>query len=204
MPNKSMTTTLPAWLSILIVGSIVGVSMGRAQSMGLYLAPITQALGIGRESFGLAMALTQLLMGIGAPLSGGLIDRFGAGPADHGLRPVNHRRPVVHVCGDHLGASTRQRRPDGVRRQRHRRHLAGGHGQAGWLPAQAPERHRLGRHGGRYWRLRGPTGHAPFDRNGGLATEPALADDNHGAADPARLADQRPTGQRRCRQAAEL
>jgi predicted MFS family arabinose efflux permease len=80
MPSKSVTTTLPAWLSILIVGSIVGVSMGRAQSMGLYLAPITQALGIGRESFGLAMALTQLLMGVGAPLSGGLIDRFGAGP----------------------------------------------------------------------------------------------------------------------------
>jgi predicted MFS family arabinose efflux permease len=80
MPSKSATTTLPLWLSILIVGSIVGVSMGRAQSMGLYLTPITQALGIGRESFGLAMALTQLLMGIGAPLSGGLIDRFGAGP----------------------------------------------------------------------------------------------------------------------------
>ena len=80
MSSKSMTTTLPLWLSILIVGSIVGVSMGRAQSMGLYLAPITQALGIGRESFGLAMALTQLLMGVGAPLSGGLIDRFGAGP----------------------------------------------------------------------------------------------------------------------------
>src|SRR5215510_2395605 len=80
MPTTSMRANLPLWLAILIVGIIVGVSMGRAQSMGLYLAPITQALGIGRESFGLAMALTQLLMGIGAPLSGGLIDRFGAGP----------------------------------------------------------------------------------------------------------------------------
>lgn len=70
---------LPLWLLILIVGIIVGLSMGRAQSMGLYLAPVTKALNVGRESFGLAMALTQLLMGIGAPLSGALIDKFGAG-----------------------------------------------------------------------------------------------------------------------------
>jgi predicted MFS family arabinose efflux permease len=79
MPNTSSKTVLPLWLLILIVGIIVGVSMGRAQSMGLYLSPITKALDIGREPFGLAMALAQLLMGIGAPLSGGLIDKFGAG-----------------------------------------------------------------------------------------------------------------------------
>ncbi len=80
MQATRLRPTLPLWMLILIVGIIVGVSMGRAQSMGLYLTPITQALGIGRESFGLAMALTQLLMGLGAPLAGGLIDRFGAGP----------------------------------------------------------------------------------------------------------------------------
>jgi predicted MFS family arabinose efflux permease len=71
--------TLPIWLLILIVGIIVGVSTGRAQSMGLYLPPITRALDVGREPFALAMALAQLMMGLGAPLSGGLIDRFGAG-----------------------------------------------------------------------------------------------------------------------------
>jgi predicted MFS family arabinose efflux permease len=70
---------LPLWALIAIVGVIVGVSMGRAQSMGLYLAPVTRALDVGREPFGLAMALAQLMMGVGAPLSGGLIDRFGAG-----------------------------------------------------------------------------------------------------------------------------
>jgi predicted MFS family arabinose efflux permease len=80
MPNTSSRSSVPFWLLILLVGSIVGISMGRAQSMGLYLAPVSQSLGIGRETFGLAMALTQLLMGLGAPLSGGLIDRFGIGP----------------------------------------------------------------------------------------------------------------------------
>jgi len=75
MPHRA----LPLWALILIVGTIVGLSMGRAQSMGLYLAPITRALGVGRESFGLAMALAQLTMGFGAPFSGALIDKFGAG-----------------------------------------------------------------------------------------------------------------------------
>ena len=70
---------LPFWLLIGIVGVIVGVSMGRAQSMGLYLPPVTTALGVGRESFGLAMAMAQLMMGLCAPMSGLLIDKFGAG-----------------------------------------------------------------------------------------------------------------------------
>jgi predicted MFS family arabinose efflux permease len=79
MQRESTNRTLPLWLLILIVGTIVGLSMGRAQSMGLYLAPVTRALDIGREPFGLAMAIAQLTMGIGAPFSGALIDRFGAG-----------------------------------------------------------------------------------------------------------------------------
>src|SRR6266550_3430711 len=79
MQRQSANPALPLWLLILIVGIIVGVSMGRAQSMGLYLSPVTKALDIGREPFGLAMALAQLTMGLGAPFSGGLIDKFGAG-----------------------------------------------------------------------------------------------------------------------------
>jgi predicted MFS family arabinose efflux permease len=79
MQSDSPRLAPPLWLLILIVGIIVGVSMGRAQSMGLYLKPVTLSLSIGREPFALAMALSQLLMGIGAPLSGALIDKFGAG-----------------------------------------------------------------------------------------------------------------------------
>ena len=79
MQRQSANPALPLWLLILIVGTIVGVSMGRTQSMGLYLPPVTKALDIGREPFGLAMALAQLTMGLGAPFSGGLIDKFGAG-----------------------------------------------------------------------------------------------------------------------------
>lgn len=77
--SSSSQAILPLWLLILIVGTIVGVSMGRAQSMGLYMQPVTSALNIGREAFALSIASTQLLMGVGAPFSGALIDTFGAG-----------------------------------------------------------------------------------------------------------------------------
>ena len=71
--------SLPLWLVILTAGTIIGIAMGRGQVMGLYQLPMTKALGVGRETFGLAMALAQLTMGLGAPFSGALIDKFGAG-----------------------------------------------------------------------------------------------------------------------------
>ena len=77
--KQETSSALPLWALILIVGLIVGISMGRAQSMGLYLLPVTKTLNVGREPFGLAMALAQLLMGLFAPVTGALIDKHGAG-----------------------------------------------------------------------------------------------------------------------------
>ena len=42
MQPSATRTALPFWLLIVIVGIIVGISMGRAQSMGLYLKPVTR------------------------------------------------------------------------------------------------------------------------------------------------------------------
>jgi len=80
MMSKQSREALPLWLVVVLVGLIVGISMGRTQSMGLYLPQVTSSLGVGREAFGLSMALAQIMMGIGAPFAGGLIDRYGAGP----------------------------------------------------------------------------------------------------------------------------
>ncbi|WP_026362387.1 MFS transporter [Geopsychrobacter electrodiphilus] len=56
---------------------IVILSMGIRQSFGLYLQPITQALAVGRETFGLAIALQNLCFGLVQPLVGLLADRIG-------------------------------------------------------------------------------------------------------------------------------
>ena len=79
MSSPVVKTTLPFWLLMLIIWFVVALSMGRSQSMGLYLSPVTAALGTGREAFGLAMAMSQLMMGVFAPISGAMIDRYGAG-----------------------------------------------------------------------------------------------------------------------------
>src|SRR5689334_12157230 len=67
------------WLTIASAGAIVGISMGLRQVMGLYLPPMTKDLGISREGFGLAIALANLVWGLGAPIAGAVSDKFGAG-----------------------------------------------------------------------------------------------------------------------------
>lgn len=77
--SEQKSIGLPFWLTLIIIWLIVGISVGRAQSMGLYLPGVSTKLGVGREVYSFSMALTFLLMGIGAPFSGGLVDKFGAG-----------------------------------------------------------------------------------------------------------------------------
>jgi MFS family permease len=71
--------TRPLWLVILCAGLIVGVAMGIRQVMGLYLPPMTKDLGIGREPFSTAMAVANLVWGLGAVFAGIVADRYGAG-----------------------------------------------------------------------------------------------------------------------------
>jgi predicted MFS family arabinose efflux permease len=69
----------PLWVVVLSAGLIVGVAMGLRQVMGLYLPPMTAALGIGVEPFSTAMAVANLIWGIGAVFAGMVADRYGAG-----------------------------------------------------------------------------------------------------------------------------
>ncbi len=70
---------LPIWVVILAAGIIVGLAMGLRQVMGLYLKPMTMELGVGREAFSTAMAVANLIWGIGAVFSGAIADKYGAG-----------------------------------------------------------------------------------------------------------------------------
>jgi predicted MFS family arabinose efflux permease len=60
---------------IIFSALIVFLVMGARQTLGLFLAPVTEALDVGRETFSLALALQNLMFGL--PLLGILADRIG-------------------------------------------------------------------------------------------------------------------------------
>ena len=51
--------------------------MGIRQSFGIFLTPIAIDLQVGRQAFGLAIALQNLLWGLAQPFSGAIADKFG-------------------------------------------------------------------------------------------------------------------------------
>ena len=57
------------------------VSFGIRHSSGLYLIPISNQLGSGREIFGLAIAIKFLMIGFGSPIFGAIADKYGSGKA---------------------------------------------------------------------------------------------------------------------------
>ena len=69
----------PWTLLLMAAAFLVMVTLGIRQSFGLFLLPVTEALGTGREVFSLALALQNLLWGIASPFAGALADKFGAG-----------------------------------------------------------------------------------------------------------------------------
>jgi len=58
---------------------ILTLSLGIRHSFGLFLQPMSMDNGWGREVFGLAVALQNLMWGVTQPFTGMLADRFGAG-----------------------------------------------------------------------------------------------------------------------------
>ncbi|MBN3792364.1 MFS transporter [Burkholderia sp. Ac-20353] len=66
------------WLPVLAGGLIMGVALGIRHVQGLFLAPVTLDHGWSRETFGLALALQNLIWGIAQPFTGMIADRFGS------------------------------------------------------------------------------------------------------------------------------
>ena len=63
---------------IVLCGCLISlISFGPRSSLGFFLTPQSQANGWGRDVFGLALALQNMLWGLGQPFAGMLADRFG-------------------------------------------------------------------------------------------------------------------------------
>jgi predicted MFS family arabinose efflux permease len=67
------------WLRVLITGAaLVTVTFGIRQVFGLFVVPLSDALGSGVQLVALAIAIQNLVWGFSSPLFGALADRIGA------------------------------------------------------------------------------------------------------------------------------
>ena len=65
-------------LVIIICGCLIALlSFGPRSSLGFFIQPMGREFAWGRDVFGLALALQNLLWGLGQPIAGAIADRFG-------------------------------------------------------------------------------------------------------------------------------
>ncbi len=73
--------TNPNWTAhilVLAAGCLIGMfAFGPRSSTGMFLLPMTTEFGWGRDTFGLAIAIQNLVWGLGQPFAGAVADRFG-------------------------------------------------------------------------------------------------------------------------------
>jgi MFS family permease len=65
------------WIPVLCGAAILTIGIGARQSFGIFQTPIAADLGVGRELWSFANALSLLLMGLLSPFVGNIADRFG-------------------------------------------------------------------------------------------------------------------------------
>lgn len=71
----------PNWTAhilVLAAGCLIGMfAFGPRSATGMFLLPMTTDFGWGRDTYGLAIAIQNLVWGIGQPFAGAVADRFG-------------------------------------------------------------------------------------------------------------------------------
>ena len=80
-PSSGPASSLGTWrtpLVIVICGCLIALlSFGPRSSLGFFVQPMSREFAWGRDVFGLAIALQNLLWGLGQPIAGAIADRFG-------------------------------------------------------------------------------------------------------------------------------
>src|SRR5919206_6402 len=78
LPKSGVLSRVSPELVVLAGCLIALLGFGPRASAGLFQVPMTSEFGWGRDIFGLAIAIQNLLWGIGQPFAGAVADRFGA------------------------------------------------------------------------------------------------------------------------------
>lgn len=74
-PVRSLAVPL---LVLVVAGCVIAaVTNGIRTSFGLFTLPMTSELGLSRESWGLAMAIQNLVWGLAQPIAGAIADKHG-------------------------------------------------------------------------------------------------------------------------------
>src|SRR5215472_17560473 len=77
----SAASRLSTWRTPLVIigcGCAIGLlGFGPRSALGFFVQPMSHEFGWGRDVFGLALAVQNLLWGLGQPFAGAIADRFG-------------------------------------------------------------------------------------------------------------------------------
>ena len=73
----SASSAAPFWPLVLAAAAILMITMGARQSLGLFVAPLDAATGLGIASVSFAFAVSQFVWGAAQPLYGALAERWG-------------------------------------------------------------------------------------------------------------------------------
>ncbi|MDQ0511031.1 MFS transporter [Ancylobacter amanitiformis] len=77
-PAARPSLAMRAPLIVVLCGCMIAMlSFGPRASSGIFLLPMTGEFGWGRDTFGLAIAIQNLIWGLGTPFAGAIADRFG-------------------------------------------------------------------------------------------------------------------------------
>lgn len=68
-------------VTTLAAASILLVTMGIRQSMGLFVSPLNTSTGLGIATISLALAVAQFVWGAIQPVAGAIADRHGPRPS---------------------------------------------------------------------------------------------------------------------------
>lgn len=77
IPAGSGRAAIPAILIVIAGCAVALITFGPRSVFGLFLLPMSQEFGWGRDVFGFSVAIQNLLWGVGSPFAGAVADRFG-------------------------------------------------------------------------------------------------------------------------------